>query len=302
MAAPTRLLLTLLAFGGAVYFVSGRGQALPPAPSDLRTGTSFDPFAFAADLYAKYGAEITAMVPRMAAFCKRPGVQCLSNDLETEIAYMRVRHFKPKTVWEASPRFGYSTTWLLAALAKNAAEGSPGHLWSFDIENVSVPHVDKELAQRWTFVKGTFQKSLERSQAENWPRPDLVHLDSQHSFQMAHFYIGTLFPFLLASKKHVAMSLHDVYNPMFWTDFEPNLREEKKLPSWMANEEGQIVVDYLAYLDPPEKCRLFTFAQERQKARQTRLVDVRREKVGKATPFGETGVNIESTIFWEFGC
>ncbi len=66
---------------------SSTPRLVPLSGSDpLNSGPEqFDALAFASELYSRYGEEIAALVPVAKAFCKKPGVQCLSNDLESEL-------------------------------------------------------------------------------------------------------------------------------------------------------------------------------------------------------------------------
>ena len=65
-------------------------------------------------------------------------------------------------------------------------------------------------------------------------------VQSQTLIQFSLFYHST------KGRKHV--SLHDAYNPSFWTDgFMQNLRKTANLPDWMANEEGQVVIDWMPH-------------------------------------------------------
>ncbi len=48
--------------------------------------------------------------------------------MRLQLSYLRIRHQKPKLVWEISPNWGYSTIYLLSALKDNEA----GQLISFD--------------------------------------------------------------------------------------------------------------------------------------------------------------------------
>lgn len=190
------------------------GQALPEPEAPKQPG--FDSVGFASQLYRRYGAEIAALIPKADEFCSetvKGKLKCLSNTIETELAYMRVRHYKPRLIWEIAPRYGYSTLWLLSALFKNAEEGAEGHLVSFDYDNVSLAYVPHDLRSRWTFRKGVFDAASLETNGQRTPAPDYVHLDAGHSFKMGSFYRDTFFSYLLAAGKPIQISLHDVYNP-----------------------------------------------------------------------------------------
>ena len=74
---------------------------------------------------------------------------------------------------------------------------------------------------------------------------------------MGVFYTETLLPRL--QRWHTYVSLHDVYNPLFWTDAAPT-RDMSIYPPDMPNREGAIVLDWLAYPHLADACGLFTAA------------------------------------------
>lgn len=59
-----------------------------------------------------------------------------------------------------------------------------------------------------------------------------------------------------------------------------------------------MILDWLAYQDPPQVCRLFTFAETRQPEAQKRVLSIRNRAVGGKPYHG----GFESTIFWEMNC
>jgi hypothetical protein len=65
--------------------------SLSTTDSSTAGSAQFDAVAFASDLYSRYGQEISKIVPIAKAFCKKSGVQCLSNDLETEMLVLWLR-------------------------------------------------------------------------------------------------------------------------------------------------------------------------------------------------------------------
>ena len=112
----------------------------------------------------------------------------------------------------------------------------------------------------WEFVKGDIRVSYETQIDQN--PPDYLFLDSFHSAEFGTWYRDTFFPLLRQkSPGHVLpVSLHDVYNPGFWTDGpNVNLRKTANLPTWMPNEEGLVIIEWAAFAQD-EVCCLFTVA------------------------------------------
>ena len=215
--------------------------------------------------YQKYYTELNEMHFKADAYCDQDGVSCLSDSIEMELSYMRIRHFKPKLVWEISPSHGYSTLWLAEALLKN---NNGARLISFDKSR----SLKEEWVQdawtkvNWEFRFGDVRETYKHEIQERVP--DYVFLDSYHSAEFGNFYIHTLFQdlrrYAIRGKK-IYISLHDVYNPSFWTDGKDiDLRKRANLPDWLANEEGQVILDWLLYHNN-EACCPWTVAPSHNK-------------------------------------
>ena len=59
------------------------------------------------ELYERYADGLAVAIDEAAAFCAQPGKPgCLSDAVEMEIAYLRIRYARPGLVWEASPHHG----------------------------------------------------------------------------------------------------------------------------------------------------------------------------------------------------
>lgn len=159
-------------------------------------------------LYEKYVRELWELHGQLRELCGR--IVCLTDDMELEATYMRVREAQPDTVWEISPHFGYSTFAILTALKRNGK----GVMLSFDLEDDVSANLPAELTQgRWQLVVGDFSKTYT---AYGSQKPDYLFLDSMHTAAFGQFYTLHLFPWL--GEGHVFCSLHDVYNPQFWSD------------------------------------------------------------------------------------
>lgn len=207
-------------------------------------------------LYAKHAAQWLAVKDKLTQFCqqtsstgKRPS--CLSDDLEMEMSYFRLRAFRPKLVWEISPADGFSTLMILSALADN---GDGGKLVSFDVRNSAESFVPAEFRRkgRWELRVG----DVRRLNLSNEHLPDYLFLDSWHSYEMAQFYTTKLLPSF--KPKHVPVSLHDAYNPSFWVDGGEG-RDVSVYPAWMPNAEAIVVIDWLK--DQPYLCGAYSISK-----------------------------------------
>lgn len=161
-------------------------------------------------------------------------------------------------MWEISPYKGCSTVWILQALRDNHR----GRLYSFDVANNSSPYIPQDLNQLWKLIIGDFKLTYA---SPDLPNPDYVFLDSYHSAEFGMFYTRTLFPFIMLSNKNndketIPVSLHDVFHPGFWADGVKG-RDVRVYPDFMANEEGLVVVEWLAF--NRDATRVFTFATSR---------------------------------------
>jgi hypothetical protein len=245
------------------------------------------------NLYKTYGHDLMDVIGLAKKFCSRDGVRCLSEDIEMEVSYLRLRHVKPDIVWEVSPNDGFSTLFILHALQQNRR----GVLFSFDVIDKARNNLPIHLHENWTFVMGDF-----RSRFHEFPVPDYLYLDSFHSAEFGLFYREILFPSL---KKHTFVSLHDVYNPQFWSDLH-NERDMKLYPAWMANEEGLVILDWLAFQDNSEACRVFTFANSRAPHEAATLISLRTRALKTRQSLTADDVSnskrYNPTIYFELNC
>jgi len=130
-----------------------------------------------------------------------PHLQPQLDDMEAEISYLLVRHFRPETIVEISPCGGWSSSWLLLALRDNGS----GSLHSFDLLDLAPKNVPAELASgRWTFVQGDVRANVELLP----PSIDYLFMDSDHSSAFARWYVEAIFPRLAPA---TPVSVHDVF-------------------------------------------------------------------------------------------
>ncbi|KXS19237.1 hypothetical protein M427DRAFT_53191 [Gonapodya prolifera JEL478] len=287
------------------------------------------------ELYKKYSSDLKAVRRAVADWCREkpkrttPEEQvtfrqgwahmCISDDIELEVGYLRIREAKPKVVWEISPADGFSTFWIISALKAN---GNGAILYSFDLANDPTQHLPLEMQKSidWRFKKGDFHKQIDNVLAETPEHsPNYIFLDSYHSKDFAQYYTTELFR--MWPDKHIHISLHDVYNPSFWNDNIQG-RDLNVHPPWMPNEEGLAVLDWLVYQLPSTYptpwqsrgvlpvCNLFTLASARFPRLFKRFVAMRSAVLGDehrhSVRPGEPPMDVAGmgnpTLYWEMGC
>lgn len=267
--------------------------------------------------YSKYGAELKALHRTMNAYCVKP-VKCFSCTLEMELSYMRLRELKPRVVWEISPADGFSTVVILHALAANSNNAT---LHSFDLFGSSYKFLVGSdrfplLMPLWNFHKRNAQTlvSPDGILSSKWegklrplPPPDYLYLDSKHNVEMATLYTSRLLPAVMRLG-HIPVSLHDVYNPLFWTDGSFNgKRDLRVLPEWLPNLEGAMVLDWLSYGFQSDSCNLFTIAPSKvgNAPHHAAVLEIREARGGlkPANLFDpHHGKCPEPTIYFELNC
>mmetsp|Transcript_41703 Transcript_41703/g.109986 ORF Transcript_41703/g.109986 Transcript_41703/m.109986 type:complete len:293 (-) Transcript_41703:423-1301(-) len=257
--------------------------------------------------YPMYGAELKALHSTLNEFCKQR-VVCLSCTLELELSYMRLRELKPRVVWEISPADGFSTLVILHALAAN---GNNASLHSFDVFSSSQRWITTErfplLMPIWNFHRRNAATlvTAEGFLTPDFPPPDYLYLDSKHNIEMATMYTSRLLP-AVQQLGHTPISLHDVYNPLFWTDGSGK-RDFRVLPNWLPNLEGAMVLDWLAYGFQSDSCNLFTIAPSKVGNTQhhAAVLEIRESRAGmKPAELVDRhhGKCPEPTIYFELNC
>lgn len=146
------------------------------------------------------------------------------DDLEAEITYLLLRDTCPQTVVEVSPCGGWSTSWILQALADNGQ----GNLHSFDIVDFAPKNVPTQLPRnRWQFHLGDVTKNVDKIPEGI----DYLFVDSDHSSEFADWYIENLFPKLGPG---AMVSVHDVYHTAEPDGYFP---EGKTIVDWLAAKQ-----------------------------------------------------------------
>ncbi|PRY00860.1 class I SAM-dependent methyltransferase [Allonocardiopsis opalescens] len=172
--------------------------------------------AFATDLRAAREAQRRFLADRQATM--KPKL----DDIEAEMTYLLLRELRPRQVVEIGTFHGWSTSWLLRALADNGE----GQLHSYDLVDNVKSNIPDDLAEkRWTFHHGDVRNELGTLP----PDVDYLFIDAAHSGRFAHWYIEHLFPKVPSG---TPVSVHDVFHgrrPLPFTEGAVLLR-------WLADK------------------------------------------------------------------
>lgn len=152
-----------------------------------------------------------------------PGPRPKLDDIEAELTYLLVRHQRPARIVEIGTFHGWSTSWLLRALADNGH----GRLDSYDIVDHVLMTIPPDLSgDRWAFHPGDVRTATNL-------RPstiDYLFIDAAHTARFARWYTGELLEHLNGG---TPVSVHDVYHRRRAGRFS----------------EGRVVLDWLAQHD-----------------------------------------------------
>ncbi|MBG0563151.1 class I SAM-dependent methyltransferase [Actinoplanes aureus] len=170
-------------------------------------------------LYFKHADALRAARRAQAAllateFRMRPRL----DDAEAEICYLLVRELRPGRVVEISDERGWSTTWLLRALADNGY----GTLDTYTAADRAERQVPAALAGRWRLHRRDVRTADDLA-------PDHIGyllIDAVHTTSFAHWYRRHL---LNRLRPGTPVAVHDVFHR----------------PA-NASREGRVVLDWLA--------------------------------------------------------
>ncbi|MEC3981815.1 class I SAM-dependent methyltransferase [Amycolatopsis sp. H20-H5] len=139
---------------------------------------------------------------RRAHRAAHPSLKVQLDDVEAEISYLLLRHFRPAKVVEIGSLHGWSTGWILHALKDNGT----GILITMDLIDNATSGVPKSLAEgRWEF-----RQCDARNQPAGWADGlDYLFIDADHSARFARWYLRDVFPRLA---KGTPVSVHDVFH------------------------------------------------------------------------------------------
>lgn len=182
-----------------------------------RTSPVID-FGLVAGLYREHAGALGAARESQRALRRRaPTRKAQLDDVEAEITYLLLRHFRPARVVEIGSLHGWSTGWILHALADNGC----GSLLTIDLLDAAAWLVPGSLASgRWEFRQGDA-----RTLTVDWMSDvDYLFVDADHRARFARWYLGDVFPRL---RSGLPVSVHDVFHrarPLPWTEGAEVLR------------------------------------------------------------------------------
>ncbi|MBB4682938.1 class I SAM-dependent methyltransferase [Amycolatopsis jiangsuensis] len=131
-----------------------------------------------------------------------PAMKTQLDDVEAEITYLLLRHFRPEKVVEIGSLHGWSTSWILRALADNGT----GRLITADLIDHATGTVPESLsAGRWEFRKGDAKTLTGDWRAE----VGYLFVDADHRARFAKWYLAEVFPTLAPG---TPVSVHDVFH------------------------------------------------------------------------------------------
>lgn len=148
-------------------------------------------------LYAKYGVELMEVRKLAKKFCSTPKPagfphthKCLSTLEEMEMLYMGIRERPPVTMLEVASASGYSTLWIVSAMAKNGG----GRLYSFDLFKTPFPDVlDAGLEEaHWEFTQGDVHETLKYVVEGGGLVFDRILIDAEHTRAFGYFYLNEI--------------------------------------------------------------------------------------------------------------
>jgi predicted O-methyltransferase YrrM len=147
------------------------------------------------------------------------------DDIEAEITYLLVRDTRPAEIVEIGTFHGWSTSWLLRALADNGT----GRLRSYDVVDHVLGTIPADLSRdRWTFRHGDVRAAADLAPAAI----DYLFIDAAHTPRFARWYATALLDHV---RPGTPVSVHDVYH--------------RRRPARFS--EGRVVLDWLARHERP---------------------------------------------------
>jgi len=166
-----------------------------------------------AELYARYAADLTRL-DRFEDLRERIGKSYTGE--ERRLLYLMTRHRAPDLIVEFSPKRGWSTLHMAAALEDNGR----GHLLSFELEPVYAALTRRTLKEaglrhRAEVIVGDVRAEFPKvyDDRDRWRSDaglEFLFIDSDHSAPFADWYLGNLFPLVRQSG---VIHVHDVEAP-----------------------------------------------------------------------------------------
>jgi len=141
----------------------------------------------------------------MRVWCERVK-SCKFCDVEAEMLYMLVRKWRPNNVFEMAPNRGYSSHFILYALAAN----EHGMLHSFDIHNGSRRGMHTSLRPRWNLTVMDVREAVPTAAAgaQFMRSYDFIFIDALHTNAFSSWYTRALLSH--AVECDTPVMIHDV--------------------------------------------------------------------------------------------
>ncbi|MEU4421861.1 class I SAM-dependent methyltransferase [Actinoplanes sp. NPDC024001] len=174
-------------------------------------------------LYFKHADALRAAREAQAALLHGNRMRPQLDDAESEICYLLVRELRPGRVVELGGGHGWSTTWLLRALADNGY----GTLDTYAGTDQVAGRIPTALTHRWRFHRCDVRTTV----ALDPGHIDHLLIDATHTASFAHWYRRYL---LNRLRPGTPVAVHDVFR-------------RATTPS----REGRVVLDWLAAHDAP---------------------------------------------------
>lgn len=154
-------------------------------------------------LYRKHADALgAARDAQRALLSANRGLRPKLDDVEAELTYLFVREARPSRIVEIGTFHGWSTSWLLRALADNGT----GRLHSYDIVDHVLGTVPGDLSgDRWTFHHGDVRAATTLAP----PAIGYLFVDAAHTARFARWYVDAL---LAKVPPGTPVSVHDVYH------------------------------------------------------------------------------------------
>lgn len=128
--------------------------------------------------------------------------------------YLQVRWFRPREVLEVGALCGYSTFWLLQALADNGS----GRLTTSDVTDHVALYIRPDTASgfgQWRYLHGDVFETVPATGTAF----DYMFFDALHENWFAKRYTVDILEAMAARGQAVPCVVHDVYNPLMHPEY-----------------------------------------------------------------------------------
>jgi predicted O-methyltransferase YrrM len=191
------------------------------------------------ELYSRYGDELVRvanLIQKQYFRMQAKGYGTTFGDVEGELLYLLIRHYKPSNLFEISPNAGYSTNYILAALTANGH----GELHSFELQEhfngIGTEDVIRgNLSPEWDGSRlhvhiGDALKTVDRVEGS----VDFCLLDSCHDQWFAEWYVNNLFPRVRGFLFIQDIAFHDRLEPSSEASYVWKFLKDRKTDFMMS--------------------------------------------------------------------